>query len=255
MRRRDSGSPLGRKSGSPSTSRRDVHGLSACLADGLGALGLALDGAQQAQLLDYLEALERWNRVYNVTAVREPERMLIQHVLDSLAVIGPLRRCLAARPPYGHPIRLLDVGSGAGLPGVAIAIAMPEIQVTCVDASARKAAFVTHVAGLLGMSRLRGVHARAQNLEDGLFDIVTARAFSSLADLVRWTAQLLRPGGVWMAMKGRHPAEELAALPASLDVFHVERLTVPGLEAERCLVWMRLLSSSGLTESPAIDAS
>lgn len=210
--------------------------LESGLRDGAHALGLSLSDAQVAQLLAYLALLQKWGRVYNLTAVREPAEMLTHHLLDSLAVIPPLRRHAEA---LGQPaLRVLDVGSGAGLPGVVIAVCCPDMAVTCVDTVAKKAAFVQQVAVSLRLPRLRGLHARVETLTDP-YDLVSARAFASLGDFVRWSAGCLAPGGVWMAMKGKHPAQELAELPPQVQVFHVEPLQVPGLDAERCLVWMR----------------
>jgi 16S rRNA (guanine527-N7)-methyltransferase len=161
--------------------------------------------------------------------------MLVQHLADCLAVLAPLARQAAGKPAG----RLLDVGSGGGLPGVVIATAWPEWEVTCVDAVGKKAAFVRQVAGQLRLSGLHAVHARVEALQAGPFDVVTARAFATLGELVRLTGHLLAPAGVWMAMKGQVPDDELAAVPAGVEVFHVEHLTVPGLDARRCLVWMR----------------
>ncbi len=207
--------------------------LEAALRAGLRALGLTLTDAQVGQLLDYLDLIGKWTRVYNLTAVRDPQEMLTHHLLDSLAVVGPLRRQTG-----GHAVKLLDVGSGAGLPGVVMAICCPEVDVHCVDTVAKKAAFIQQVAATLRLPNLRGVHARVESLA-GPYDVVSARAFASLPDLVNWSARALGEGGVWLAMKGKHPADELAALPAGVQVFHVEPLQVPGLAAERCIVWLR----------------
>lgn len=202
-------------------------------------LGVALTDAQADALLCYLDLIQKWTKVYNLTAVRDPKEMLTHHLLDSLAAIPPLRRALAqASLPAGQGARLLDVGAGAGLPGVVIAICCPEVDVSCVDTVAKKAAFIQQVAVSLKLPNLRGVHARVENLE-GPFDVVTSRAFASLVDFTTWSRQALGPQSVWLAMKGKHPAEEIAALPASVQVFHVEPLAVPGLDAERCIVWMR----------------
>lgn len=201
------------------------------------ALGLALDERQSRQLLDYLSLLARWNRVYNLSAVRDPAAMLVQHVVDSLAVVAPLRR-----QTQGRPTRLLDVGSGAGLPGIVLAVAMPELDVTCLDAVGKKVAFVRDAAASLGLTRVHAVHARAEQLTDSGFGVIASRAFASLADFVNLTRHLGREGTVWLAMKGRLPDEEIAALPAGVEVFHVERLQVPGLAAARCLVWLRVAS-------------
>ncbi len=203
-------------------------------------LGCSLSVGQSQQLLGYLALIERWNKVYNLTAVRDPQEMLTLHLADSLAVLAPLRRWAAQRASAeAHaPLRLLDVGSGAGLPGVVIAICCPEISVTCVDTVGKKAAFIQQVAATLKLPNLRAVHARVESLDDG-YDVVCSRAFSSLADFTAWSAKALAPDGVWLAMKGKDPVQEMAALPANVEVFHVEPLVVPGLEAERCIVWMR----------------
>ena len=203
------------------------------LAEGATALGLNLSAAQHAQLLAYLDLLAKWNKVYNLTAVRDPAEMLTHHLLDSLAVIAPM-----VRHTQGGAARVLDVGSGGGLPGVVIAICCPEMSVACVDAVAKKAAFVQQAAGVLGLSNLRGVHARVESITEP-YDVITSRAFATLADFTQWSAGSLGEDGVWMPMKGKHPTDEIAALPPSVAVFHVEQLTVPDLDAERCLIWMR----------------
>jgi 16S rRNA (guanine527-N7)-methyltransferase len=209
------------------------HPLEAGLRDGLGKLGLSLDDAQVGKLLAYLDLLQKWTRVYNLTSVRAPADMLTHHLLDSLAVVGPLQRQVG-----GRAIRLLDVGSGAGLPGVVIAICCPQTRVDCVDTVAKKAAFIQQAAATLQLPNLRGLHARVESLVEP-YDVISSRAFASLADFVTWSAGALAPEGVWMAMKGKHPAAEIEALPAASTVFHVEQLTVPGLAAERCLIWLR----------------
>ena len=206
------------------------------LNGGIQALGLQLSPEQRSQLLAFLGLIAKWNKVYNLTAVREPAEMLTHHLLDSLAALGPLQRHLSAQG-LQHA-SLLDVGSGAGLPGIVFALGCPDLQVSCVDAVSKKAAFIQQAAGELGLKNLRGVHARVESLT-GPFDVVCSRAFASLVDFTAWSRQTLAPAGVWLAMKGKHPAEELAALPEQVQVFHVEPLSVPGLQAERCLVWMR----------------
>lgn len=204
------------------------------LIDGAAALTVALSEAQAAKLMAYLALLSKWNRVYNLTSVRQPAEMLVQHVLDSIAVVAPLRRWTA-----GKPARVLDVGSGAGLPGVVLAIVMPELQVTCIDAVGKKAAFVRQVAAELAIPNLHAVHGRVEDLSAEPFDVITSRAFASLADFVSLTRRHCGDATVWMAMKGKPPTDEAAALPADVDLFHVEQLAVPGLDADRCLVWMR----------------
>ena len=205
------------------------------------ALGLHLDAAQQAALLEYLALIQKWTKVYNLTAVRDPDEMLTHHLLDSLAVIAPLQKQLAALQEQGvcgEKPRLLDVGSGAGLPGSVIAICCPHITVHCVDTVAKKAAFIQQVAVTLKLPNLRGIHARVESLTEP-YDVVSSRAFASLVDFTTWSEKALAGQGVWMGMKGKHPADEMAALPAAVEVFHVEQLVVPGLDAERCIVWMR----------------
>ena len=211
------------------------------LREGANALGLDLSEAQITQLLDFLALLQKWNKVYNLTAVRDPQEMLTHHLLDSLAAVPPLRRHVAQRGQgsAARPgARLLDVGSGGGLPGVVFAICCPEVDVSCVDTVAKKAAFIQQAAGTLGLSNLHGIHARVETLA-GPFDVVSCRAFAALADFTAWSRQALAPHGVWLAMKGKHPHDEIAALPADVSVFHVEQLTVPGLQAERCILWLR----------------
>jgi 16S rRNA (guanine527-N7)-methyltransferase len=198
-------------------------------------LALELADAQADQLLAYLALLQRWNATYNLTAVREPDRMLTQHLADCLAVINPMRRHVGPSSSY----RLLDVGSGGGLPGALIAILDPSMDVTCVDTVGKKAAFIQQVAASLRLRNLHAQHARVEQMKSAPFDVITARAFASLLDFVTLTRQHLAEGGVWMAMKGKAPADEIAALPADITVFHVEQLVVPGLDAERCIVWMR----------------
>jgi 16S rRNA (guanine527-N7)-methyltransferase len=213
-----------------------------------------------AGLLDYLDLLQRWNATYNLTAVRDPADMLTLHLADCLSVIGPmLRRLQVLRSSSGvaasggdtasapgdeaiskaTSLRILDVGSGGGLPGVVLAMASPLWQVTCVDTVGKKAAFVRQVAAELRLANLVAAHARVEDLRDGPFDVVTSRAFASLADFVKLTRRHLSPSGVWMAMKAKNPHDEIAALPADVGVFHVEPVNVPGLGAERCLVWIR----------------
>lgn len=214
--------------------------LESKLRAGLADLALTLAEPQVSALLAYLGLIQKWTKVYNLTAVRDPVEMLTHHLLDSLAVVVPLRRQLAMMRQvldWGR-LRLLDVGSGAGLPGVVIAICCPEIGVDCVDTVGKKAAFIQQVAVTLKLPNLRGVHARVEQLTDK-YQVVSSRAFASLSDFSNWSCRALADQGIWMAMKGKDPADEIAALPPSVQVFHVEQLEVPGLGAERCIVWMR----------------
>lgn len=208
--------------------------LSAALQADAAALGWVLEPAAAERLATFRDLLVKWNGTYNLTALRDPAQMRTQHLADCLAVVAPLRRHAA-----GRPLRLLDVGSGGGLPGVVLAAVEPGWDVTCVDTVGKKAAFVRQVAAELGLPNLRAEHARVEALKAPPFDLITSRAFASLLDFVQLTRPLLAPGGVWMAMKGKPPSDEVSALPSNLEVFHVEPLTVPGLDAERCLVWMR----------------
>lgn len=214
------------------------------LRSGALSLGLELTDAQIAALLAYLALLDKWNQVYNLTAVRNPAEMLSHHLLDSLAAVSPLSRHLASLPAAlqdGAPTRrrLLDVGSGGGLPGVVFAICLPQLQVDCVDTVGKKAAFIQQAAATLRLPQLRGLHTRVETLDGQDYDVVSCRAFASLPDFAVWSRSARAPDGVWLAMKGRHPVDEIAALPADVQVFHVERLTVPLLDAERCIVWMK----------------
>ena len=211
--------------------------LEAPLRDGAAALGLELGDAQIRQLLAYLALIGKWTQVYNLTALRDPADMLTHHLLDSLAAVPGLRRELAFMGAQPNAA-LLDVGSGAGLPGVVFAICCPALRVTCVDTVAKKAAFIRQAALELMLPNLTGLQARVESVAQP-FDIVCSRAFASLADFTAWSRPALKPGGVWMALKGRHPADEIAALPNTVEVFHVEQLAVPGLSAERCIVWAR----------------
>jgi 16S rRNA (guanine527-N7)-methyltransferase len=238
-----------------------MHPLENQLRQGLQALALDLSDTQVAQLLAYQDLIQKWTRVYNLTAVRDPQEMLTHHLLDSLAVVAPLQSQMAtiqiaaaaaaaassdsapvAKPtlPHSNPtaLRLLDVGSGAGLPGVVLAICLPDLRVDCVDTVAKKAAFVQQAAVALKLPNLRGVHARVENL-DTTYDVVSARAFASLLDFTTLSAAALQAQGIWLGMKAKHPEQEIAALPPVVQVFHVEPLQVPGLDAARCIVWMR----------------
>jgi 16S rRNA (guanine527-N7)-methyltransferase len=211
--------------------------LEAGLRSGTQALGLVLSDVQIQHLLDYAALIQKWNKVYNLTALRDPADMLTHHLLDSLTAVAPLRR-----HTQGQAVRVLDVGSGGGLPGVVLAICMPELSVSCVDTVAKKAAFVQQVAVSLKLPNLRGLHARVESLADP-YQVICSRAFASLPDFVTWSRAALAEGGVWMAMKGKHPQGEIDALPADVKVFHVEPLTVPGLDVERCMVWMKTESA------------
>jgi len=215
------------------------HPLANDLSRGLETLELPLSAETQSALLRYLDLVAHWNRVYNLTAIREPAAMLSQHLLDCLAIVVPLRRELAHEGQGGATRRLLDVGSGAGLPGAVLAICEPDWQVTCVDAVAKKATFIRQVAAELGLPNLTATHQRVETMGGPGFDLITSRAFATLADFVELTRSRLALGGRWAAMKANLTEEERLAIPADVSMFHVEPLNVPGLDAARCLVWMR----------------
>lgn len=213
--------------------------LTAALVEDVAALGLATSASQLDILIAYLDLLQRWNSVYNLTAIRTPGDMLTQHVVDCLAAIGPLEREMGT-----DRYSVLDVGSGGGMPGLVIAAMVRHAEVTCVDAVGKKAAFVQQAASELGLKNLHSVHARVDQMPPAMFDVVTCRAFGSLETLRRMTVHLLKPSGRWMAMKGHVPNAEIAELPSSIEMFHVEHLDVPRLAAQRCLVWMRPRAAS-----------
>lgn len=229
----------------------DVSNLSnvAKLTVAATTLGLNLSGDQVSQLLAYMALIQKWNKVYNLTAIRDPAEMLRHHLLDSLAIVAPLRIRLAGlayeqdgadeATASSYLYHLLDVGAGAGLPGVVVAICCPEIHVTCVDAVAKKMAFVQQVATELKLPNLKALHARVETLTEK-YDIITSRAFATLLDFVTGSRAALKPAtGIWLAMKAKDTSAEVAELPKDVAVFHVEQLIVPGLDAERCIVWMK----------------
>ena len=212
-------------------------------------LGLALAAAERERLLAYLALIQRWTKVYNLTAVRNTGEMFTHHLLDCLAVVLPLR---SGTGNAGQgALRVLDVGSGAGLPGVILAMLNPGWQVTCVDAVAKKAAFIRQASAELGLPNLEGVHGRVEGagtFRKPEFDLITSRAFASIKDFTTLTRKLLAPQGQWAAMKANLSTEERADIPANIKMFHVEQLEVPELNEKRCLVWLR-------PQQPAAEAN
>lgn len=194
---------------------------------GLSALGTALDEVAIARLLDYVDLLERWNGAYNLTAVRDPAEMVTRHLIDSLAIL-----------PHVSGATLADLGSGAGLPGIPLAIAAPMRETLLVDSNGKKARFLREAVRRLDLEHVRVAETRVEDVA-GTFDCVTARAFASLGEMLGWGGHLLAPGGVWLAMKGRVPEDELDAMPADFRVESIVALNVPGLDAERHLVIVR----------------
>jgi 16S rRNA (guanine527-N7)-methyltransferase len=205
---------------------------------GAQSLGLSLDPTQLDRLQAYLDLLLQWNKVYNLTAIKDRAHALRHHLLDSLSVVVPLERHLAQNPSIDG-VRVLDVGSGGGLPGVVLAILCPSVEITCVDTVAKKAGFIRQAAAELALRNLTARHSRVEDMSDIQFHVITSRAFSSLPDLVALTRHLLASDGVGMAMKGQRPDTEMQSLSNDIEVFHVEPLQVPELDAQRCLVWMR----------------
>lgn len=205
--------------------------LAAMLAQGLTEMDLPLDAAQQSKLLAYVALLQKWNKTYSLTAIREPERMVTHHLLDSLA---PLKHLPAT------PLRMVDVGSGFGTPGIPFAIARPDWQLTLLDSNHKKTTFLRQAVLELALPNVQIVTGRVEAVQaDTPFDVITSRAFADLSDFIRWTEHLLADGGEWAALKGVYPREEAAGLPANVYVDHIDALHVPGLDAERHLVHIR----------------
>ncbi|MBS1157467.1 MAG: rsmG [Proteobacteria bacterium] len=198
------------------------------LAAGLNALRLELTREQQEKLLAYVALLAKWNKTYSLTAIRESERMVAHHLLDSLAPLPHLS---------GENLRVLDVGSGFGTPGIPLAIARPDWQLVLLDSNHKKTTFLRQALLELQLPNVTIVTERVESYRpEALFHIITSRAFADLAEFVRLTRHLLAPGGQWAALKGVYPFEEIAQLPAEVKMTAVEKLMVPGVDAERHLV-------------------
>jgi 16S rRNA (guanine527-N7)-methyltransferase len=213
----------------------DRESLRLRLCAGLAALHLRLDDNAIARLLDYVELLQRWNATYNLTAVRDPAEMVTRHLLDSLAIL-----------PYVTGETLADLGTGAGLPGIPLAIAAPERRVVLIDSNGKKARFLREAVRRLGLVNAEVVEGRVESVEE-FFDCITARAFTSLAEMLAWGGHLLAPDGVWLALKGRFPQDEAAAMPDDFRIDRTIRLDVPGLDADRHLVVIKRAAAA--TES------
>jgi 16S rRNA (guanine527-N7)-methyltransferase len=208
------------------------------LASAARALNIALNSSQAQTLLAYMAQMQRWNRTYNLTALRDGEQILVQHVFDSLSVVEPMRKAIAQRRLAAPCI--VDVGSGGGLPGVVVAAIHADWQVSCVDAVEKKMAFVRQMSSVLPLPNLHAVHGRIEALPPFKADIVVSRAFASLSDFARLAGRHVGPDGYLLAMKGREPQDEIDLLQQSTpwSVDHIEPLIVPELNAQRCLVWM-----------------
>lgn len=203
--------------------------LAAVLAEGLRELGLDLSWQQQGQLVDYVGLLFKWNSVYNLTSVRDPLQMMTLHILDSLAAV----------PAFAGAKRVLDVGAGGGLPGIVLAIARPDVQVAMVDTVHKKTAFLTQVKAQLGLANVSVHTGRVEELQAGQFDTITSRAFADLSDFVNWAGHHLEEGGQFIALKGTAPADEQQRVPSEWEVSEVRPIKVPGLDAERHLVFIK----------------
>ena len=204
--------------------------IDALLEEGLRAMGASLEAPARARLLAFLQLIGKWNKVHNLTAVREPAQMVVLHLLDSLSVL----------PHLAGAKTILDVGTGAGLPGIPLAIARPDLAVTLLDSSHKKATFLRQAKAELALANVEVACERVENWRPAaLFDIVVSRAFAELADFVVQAGHLVAPGGAMLAMKGVYPFEELARVPASHRVENVVALTVPTLEAQRHLVLLK----------------
>lgn len=203
------------------------------------ALFLSATDKQKNQLLEYLSQLLKWNQTYNLTAIRDPEQALIQHVFDSLAVVKPITDYFSDQ--HIKQATILDVGSGAGLPAVILGIMVPTNQISCVDPVNKKMTFVRQAVGILNLSNVEAIHKRVEDLENGPYDLVISRAFASLEDFASLAGNKVKTKGLLLAMKGKHPQEEIEKLEkkTSWIVEKVEPVKVPQLDAQRCLVWMK----------------
>jgi len=216
-----------------------MNDLTPDLLNSAQTLGLTLDERQTQSLLTIMAQMQKWNQTYNLTALKKPEQILVQHVLDSLSALAPIQRFSANAP--NAEIKLVDVGSGAGLPGMVLAAMQPHWQVFCVDAVEKKMAFVRHVRGLLGLTNLNAVHGRIEQLLAFNAQIVISRAFASLPDFVQLAGSHVAEEGRLLAMKGAVPEMEIQTLAQTQNHWQLERiekLNVPQLDAQRCLVWL-----------------
>ncbi|GJI97362.1 16S rRNA (guanine(527)-N(7))-methyltransferase RsmG [Duganella sp. BJB488] len=204
--------------------------LADVLKQGINSLKLDLGDDQVEKLLDYLALLNKWNAVYNLTSVRDPMQMVTLHVLDSLAAV----------PAFAGASNVLDVGAGGGLPGMVLAISRPDMKVSMIDTVHKKTAFLNQVKAELGLANVTVYTKRVEQLEvKTKFDVITSRAFADLSDFVNWSGHLLQEGGRFIALKGTAPAEERERLPEPWKVQKLEPLEVPGLDAERHLVFIQ----------------
>ena len=206
----------------------DREKLTAVLNDGIDAMDLPLWAAQREQLMDYLALMAKWNGVYNLTSLRDPMQMVTHHLLDSLAAVSA----------FEGAKNVLDVGAGGGLPGIVLAIARPDMQVSLIDTVHKKTAFLTQVKAERGLKNVTVYTMKVQDLKAGPFDVITSRAFADLSDFVNWSGHLLEEGGRFIALKGTAPADEQERLPGEWKVRELRPIKVPKVEAERHLVFI-----------------
>jgi len=206
----------------------DREKLTAVLNDGIDAMDLPLWAAQREQLMDYLALMAKWNGVYNLTSLRDPMQMVTHHLLDSLAAVSA----------FEGAKNVLDVGAGGGLPGIVLAIARPDMQVSLIDTVHKKTAFLTQVKAELGLKNVTVYTMKVQDLKAGPFDVITSRAFADLSDFVNWSGHLLEEGGRFIALKGTAPADEQKRLPGEWKIQELRPIKVPKVEAERHLVFI-----------------
>lgn len=205
------------------TIQQELHTI---LVSGLDALSLDLSDKQQQQLVDYVLLMDKWNKAYNLTSVRDPKQMMVKHILDSLAIV-----------PFLDGDNIIDVGTGPGLPGMPLAIAFPDKSFTLLDSLGKRVRFMTQCVHTLGLTNVTPVQSRVEEHNgDTPYDIVLSRAFASLKDMLHWCQHLVDSEGKFLALKGQYPAEEIAELGDNFAVTHSVKLTVPGLEGERHLL-------------------
>ena len=212
----------------------DREKLSEVLNDGIEAMDLPLWAAQREQLMDYLALMAKWNGVYNLTSLRDPMQMVTHHFLDSLAAVSA----------FEGAQNVLDVGAGGGLPGIVLAIARPDMNVTLIDTVHKKTAFLTQVKAELGLKNVTVYTMKVQELKAGPFDVITSRAFADLSDFVNWSGHLLAEGGRFIALKGTAPADEQERLPGEWKIQELRPIKVPKVEAERHLVFIEKSTST-----------
>jgi len=215
-------------SNNSSSSQLDDH-----LGEGLKALGVSLTDQQRSKIIDFIFLLVKWNKVYNLTSIRDPLKILERHIFDSLSVL-----------PYVNGRRFIDIGAGAGLPGIPLAIARPECAFVLLDSNGKKTRFMQQAKTELALSNIGIVHSRVESYKpDQLFDAVISRAFASLKKMAQWSSHLANKNGVLYAMKGTYPEQEISDLANSFEIKAVHKIEYPGLDADRYLLEIMLAKS------------